>query len=128
VTDREFLLRVLADGEPHSQLEILQRSLDERGCGLTVHSRAADLRRHGYVVECSLVPGETRGRAFVYRLLTTPPVSLSADGVASRPREAGTTRDESATQPAGSASSVSASPGPEQQPLFPAAPSAPAWA
>ena len=45
MTDVDFLLSVLADGEAHSQAEILRRSFDERGHGLTVHSRAADLRR-----------------------------------------------------------------------------------
>ena len=54
MTDTQFLLSVLNDGKPHSLNEILLRSLKERGCGLTVHSRAADLRKslreEGYTV------------------------------------------------------------------------------
>lgn len=46
-TDVEFLQRVLSDGQPHNLNEILRRSFAERGCGLTVHSRAADLRKRG---------------------------------------------------------------------------------
>jgi hypothetical protein len=49
--DVEFLLTLLADGEEHELGEILQRSIDERGHGLTVHSRAADLRKLGYKVK-----------------------------------------------------------------------------
>lgn len=44
MTDREFLLSVLADGEEHELSEIIRRSQDERGFGLTVHSRVAELR------------------------------------------------------------------------------------
>lgn len=47
MTDADFLHHILSDGQPHSLNEILQRSFNERGCGLTVHSRAADLRRRG---------------------------------------------------------------------------------
>lgn len=69
-TDTEFLLRVLRDGLPHSLNEILQRSFRERGCGLTVHSRAADLRRkRGYDVR-NWKDGE-RGAGSWYRLAGT---------------------------------------------------------
>lgn len=51
VTDGGFLLAVLADGGWHTLTEILARSFRDRGCGLTVHSRAAELRRHGHVIE-----------------------------------------------------------------------------
>lgn len=41
--------------------EILRRSMQERGCGLTVHSRAADLRRRlapeGLTVACTRLEG-----------------------------------------------------------------------
>jgi hypothetical protein len=50
-TDLGFLLAVLADGEFHTLTEILQLSFRERGCGLTVHSRAAEARRAGHVIE-----------------------------------------------------------------------------
>lgn len=50
-SDKAFLLRVLSDGRWHSLPEILNRSVAERGYGLTVHSRAADLRRDGHVIE-----------------------------------------------------------------------------
>lgn len=72
MTDREFLLAVLADGRPRSQAEILRRSFDERGCGLTIHSRAADLRRHGYDIRCEPVKGKVRGEAWLYTLVAAP--------------------------------------------------------
>ena len=78
MTDVDFLLSVLADGEAHSQAEILRRSFDERGHGLTVHSRAADLRRQGHAIEVSYVAGERRGRAYVYRLLSSLPTQATA--------------------------------------------------
>jgi hypothetical protein len=72
VTDLELLLAVLADGELHSQSEILARSIEERGHGLTVHSRISDLRRRGCVVEHMTVQGARRGAASTYRLVSTP--------------------------------------------------------
>lgn len=50
-SDADYLAAVLADGEWHSLDQIIARSQRERGFGLTVHSRAADLRRRGLVVE-----------------------------------------------------------------------------
>lgn len=50
-TDNAFLLSVLADGRWHTLTEILSRSFADRGVGLTVHSRAAELRRAGHVIE-----------------------------------------------------------------------------
>jgi hypothetical protein len=81
VTDCEFLLRVLSDGEPHSLNEVLRRSFAERGCGLTVHSRAADLRRQGHLV-ANWKDGE-RGDGSWYRLLNEP------DGREVGPRRSG---------------------------------------
>jgi len=49
--DCEFLLSALADGEWHTLNEILGRSFRDRGVGLTVHSRAAELRRRGHKIE-----------------------------------------------------------------------------
>lgn len=87
MTDADFLLSVLEDNQPHSQSELLARSFNERGCGLTVHSRIADLRRKGHVIVCERVEGKTRGQAWRYQLLG----SLSegdegaTDGGGSRP-------------------------------------------
>jgi hypothetical protein len=67
-TDTTFLLRVLADGRSHTLTEILSASLAERGCGLTVHSRAADLRKRGYNVVNERVRDGMRGRGSAYRL------------------------------------------------------------
>lgn len=66
VSDKDFLLRVLADGEWHSLSEIVSRSISRRGYGLTVHSRAADLRRDGYAVENRVVRPAGGGRAVSY--------------------------------------------------------------
>lgn len=51
--DADFLLSVLEaqPGEWVAQTEILRRSEQARGCGMTVHSRAADLRARGLTVE-----------------------------------------------------------------------------
>lgn len=61
-TDATWLEQVLSDGERHSHSEILSRSYVERGCGLTVNSRAADLRKRGRVVTCTIHRSED-GRA-----------------------------------------------------------------
>jgi hypothetical protein len=70
-TDVQFLIDVLADGGWHSNTEILRRSVDERGVGMTVHSRISDVRkrgeRDGFTVEHRRVDGE-RGDAYQYRL------------------------------------------------------------
>lgn len=52
MTDKRFLLAVLSDRREHRLSEILRRSFAERGCGMTVHSRAADLRRDGFEIAC----------------------------------------------------------------------------
>jgi hypothetical protein len=69
VTDSEFMVKLLSDGKPHSTLEIIERSIRTRGCGITPHSRAADLRKRGYQIECER-EGEKNGRpVYSYRLL-----------------------------------------------------------
>lgn len=68
VTDTEWLLGLLADGQPHTLTEILSRSFKARGCGLTVHSRAANLRAQGFDVQCKIVR-EGRRRSSVYQLV-----------------------------------------------------------
>ena len=51
MTDNEFLLWMLQDRRGWvSRDAILRESFATRGCGLTVHSRAADLRKRGHVV------------------------------------------------------------------------------
>ena len=67
-TDLAFLLRVLDDRRPHTLNELLQRSFAERGCGLTVHSRAAELRAKGHNVTNLRIPGAKRGAGSAYRL------------------------------------------------------------
>lgn len=52
MTDNKFLADMLSDGHWHSLDEIIGRSQHERGYGMTVHSRAADLRKQGHDVEC----------------------------------------------------------------------------
>ena len=79
VTDCDFLLDVLADGREHSLNDILRTSFAERGCGLTVHSRAADLRKRGYDVRQRTVG--KRGAGSLYRLVV-PVRQLSLDEVA----------------------------------------------
>lgn len=71
MTDVAYLLSVLQDGEPHSSTEILRRSFDDRGHGLMVHSRVADLRAQGHQIACERVPGKRRGDAFRYTLSPT---------------------------------------------------------
>ena len=65
LTDTDFLAAALEDGLWHSHTEILDRSLTLRGCGLTIHSRAADLRKRGHVVETRL-ERDQRGRTVSY--------------------------------------------------------------
>jgi len=77
-TDAAFLLRVLSDGRPHSLNEILQASFAERGCGLTVHSRAADLRNQGHLIVNERVKGAERGASSTYRRIPLPPEAIYA--------------------------------------------------
>ena len=69
MTDAAFLLSILEDGEEHSQAELLRRSFEQRGCGLTVHSRIADLRNKGHFIVCRRVQGKSRGDGWLYQLL-----------------------------------------------------------
>lgn len=71
-TDAAFMLRVLQRG-PTSTMDVIQASFAERRCGLTPHSRAADLRRAGHDVRCSSAGRDHRGRpVYIYRLVTHP--------------------------------------------------------
>jgi hypothetical protein len=76
-TDADFLLDVLRDGEWHSLNEILARSFHERGCALTVHSRASDLRAAGYVIVNEPIPGVRRASSR-YRLVADDPPATNS--------------------------------------------------
>jgi hypothetical protein len=67
-TDADFLLRCLSDGQPHTLNELLARSFAERGCGLTVHSRAADLRKRGHTIINKFGGMRNRRPVSVYQL------------------------------------------------------------
>lgn len=82
-TDRAFLRRVLSDGAPHNLNEILRRSFAERGCGLTVHSRAHDLRKLGLNV-VNWKDGE-RGAGSWYQLRPLEEVAAVSDSLPSPP-------------------------------------------
>lgn len=66
-SDTDWLAEVLSDGREHELASILRRSFDERGYGLTVHSRAADLRKRGFTVSQRSERDGRRVRSF-YRL------------------------------------------------------------
>lgn len=86
-TDADFLLRVLRDGRPHNLNEILRRSMAERGCGLTIHSRASDLRKRGYDVR-NWKDGQ-RGQGSWYRLAGTLDDGASTRAGGSAPSSSG---------------------------------------
>lgn len=75
MTDTDYLLLMLSDGRWHSQADILFGSQQERGYGMTVHSRASDLRKRGHVIECE-VRSDTPRRQSFYRLVA--PVEVAA--------------------------------------------------
>lgn len=89
MTDNDFLLRTLEDGYWHSHSEILAWSFAERGCGLTIHSRAADLRKKGHVLQVELRRESGRALSF-YRLVgrldetAASPSALRGGGSGSR--------------------------------------------
>lgn len=80
MTDTDFLASVLSDGDWHSHPEILNRSITERGCGLTVHSRASDLRKRGHTVEVQLRSNANGRTISFYRCVLDEP-SASLDDV-----------------------------------------------
>lgn len=80
VPDTAFLLSVLNDGDWHELSEIIERSQAQRGHGLTVHSRASDLRKRGFLIEQRGEHDDATGRArSYYRLvsLEKPDAALS---------------------------------------------------
>ena len=72
MTDTDFLLHVLRDGFWHGQHNIIDQSIRERGYGLTVNSRASDLRKLGYDVECHVQSRSGGRRVSFYRLKSSP--------------------------------------------------------
>lgn len=70
-TDAAFLLRCLSDGKPHTLNELIGRSFVERGCGLTVHSRAADLRKQGHRIVNKFGGFRDRRPVSIYQLEPT---------------------------------------------------------
>lgn len=66
-TDVEFCLKLLRRG-PHTTNEILRASFAERGCGLTVHSRIANLRKRGYDVSCRRIENAFGRPSYQYTL------------------------------------------------------------
>lgn len=79
MTDCDFVAEILADGEWHSLGEILERSIRERGCGLTVHSRVSDLRKRGLVIENRTGANGAGRRDSSYRLVAAG-VALTGGG------------------------------------------------
>jgi len=94
MTDKDFLVAFLSDGQPHTLNEILRRSFDVRGHGLTVHSRVSDLRKDGFAIAWWQQPGEKRGNSSVYQLVGSPtslgeaaPDAAAASAAAASPSE-----------------------------------------
>ena len=77
-TDAAFMLRCLRRG-PATTMELIQASYAERRCGLTPHSRAADLRRAGHDIRCTRTT-TIRGRAQYQYELREEPVQLELTG------------------------------------------------
>lgn len=72
MTDADFVIQQLRHG-PRSTNDLLRASFDQRSVGLTVHSRIADLRRHGYQITCHTDGETTNGRTrYVYTLISEP--------------------------------------------------------
>lgn len=98
MTDRDFLLAVLSDGRERSLTEILETSMRERGCGMTVHSRAADLRSPRYGSHDIRQRSERRGARVIsfYRLVTGPVSYPTQKAEAATAPEASGGRDDQA--------------------------------
>ena len=113
ITDAQFMLAVLQErpGEWVTQNEILQRSISERGHGLTVHSRAATLREHGHLIENRVERRNGSRATSSYRLvLQEPPAREHADGSRSTTDSSELHRSALLTEDGGDASDQEASP------------------
>lgn len=88
MTDNAFMLGILQErpGEWVSQADIIAWSISKRGFGLTVHSRAADLRKPehgGHTVENKVEKRNGRAVSY-YRLLPSLEAVAPPDVVPSR--------------------------------------------
>jgi hypothetical protein len=72
-TDCDFVLSMLEEG-PATTMMLIRQSINARGCGLTPHSRVADLRRGGYDIRCARV-GSKDGRGIYQYTLVSEPVT-----------------------------------------------------
>lgn len=69
-SDNDLLLAILTDANDFvSHDYILSKARYMTGHGLTIHSRAADLRKRGHVVECDV--RRVNGRALSYYRLAS---------------------------------------------------------
>ena len=86
ITDANFMLSVLREtpGDWVSGSAILQRSFQDRGVGLTVHSRASTLRERGHTIECRVERSEEMRAISYYRLV--PPLSDAGSSAMSTSR------------------------------------------
>lgn len=83
MTHKQRVLELLRDGKPHGHMEGYR-------LGVMLHSRVADLRRDGHVIECW---SEGRGNYF-YRLLSAAESSgqtagSPVSGALNKPQEVG---------------------------------------
>jgi hypothetical protein len=60
MTHKQKVLALLSDGRPHGHMELYR-------LGCIAHSRIADLRRDGHVIEC-----ERTEAGYSYRLVSSP--------------------------------------------------------
>lgn len=85
-TDAEFLLAELEAG-PRTTMQLITESIRTRGCGLTPHSRVADLRRGGYDIVCTRLGTNLAGRPIYQYRLHGRAVVESRPSVEREPRE-----------------------------------------
>lgn len=90
VTDADWLEAKLRDGRWWTTNDLLRASFAERGCGLTVHSRAADVRRRvaGTArLDCErLTTTPVTGRAqYAYRLVAVGTATVATPHVEAAP-------------------------------------------
>jgi hypothetical protein len=72
MTDAEYVLAQLRSG-PRDAMQVISASIRDRGVGLTVHSRVADLRAQGYTITCGIEGKTRKGRdRYLYRLCGEP--------------------------------------------------------
>lgn len=104
MTDSDFLLRILADGEWHELNEILDESHRQRGCRLTVHSRAASLRAKGYRID-TMQRRNKQGRTdSFYKLVGTFEETVAGLGLVDPPAKGSATVSSSVPGPLAAAS------------------------